>query len=337
MCDEEIDALGWTIYILKSAMINQKSENMPELPSDPLSSVVALLKLRPDISKMVEAGGRWQVERADMASPFYAAIVEGRARLLVKGQAPVMLQAGDFVMIPEPDSFTMTSEVPPPPGAARMPLETGPGLFRLGPADSAVEMRALVGHCRFDAPDKTLLLSLLPQMIHVSGHDRLMALVPVIHDETRADRPARGMVLERLLEVLMIEALRSCPGHARPQGLLRGLSEPGLGAALHRIHHAPDGALTVATLAREAGMSRSAFFERFRSALGCAPMEYVRAWRMAVARDLLLRGDMTNADVAHRVGYGSASAFTLAFVRQEGIAPGLWAQRHATGLHVHRA
>ncbi|WRH64485.1 MAG: AraC family transcriptional regulator [Fuscovulum sp.] len=302
---------------------------MPELAPDPLSSVVALLKPRPDISKLVVAGGRWQVDRTDMASPFYAAIVQGRARLEVNGHAPVMLVAGDFVMVPALDSFTMTSELPPKPGATRLPLETGPGIFRLGPADSPVELQALVGHCRFDAPDKTLLLSLLPQMIHVSGHDRLMALVPIIHDETRADRPARAMILERLLEVLMIEALRSSPGHARPPGLLRGLSDPGLSAALQRIQDANGSALTVTGLAREAGMSRSSFFERFRSALGCAPMEYARAWRMAVARDLLLRGDLTNAEIAHQVGYGSASAFTLAFVRHEGVAPGLWAQRQA--------
>lgn len=310
---------------------------MPELAPDPLSSVVALLKPRPDISKLVVAGGRWQVDRTDMASPFYAAIVQGRARLEVNGHAPVMLVAGDFVMVPALDSFTMTSELPPKPGATRLPLETGPGIFRLGPADSPVELQALVGHCRFDAPDKTLLLSLLPQMIHVSGHDRLMALVPIIHDETRADRPARAMILERLLEVLMIEALRSSPGHARPPGLLRGLSDPGLSAALQRIHDANGSALTVTGLAREAGMSRSSFFERFRSALGCAPMEYARAWRMAVARDLLLRGDLSNAEIAHQVGYGSASAFTLAFVRHEGVAPGLWAQRQAerqrAGIH----
>jgi AraC-like DNA-binding protein len=334
LCGEEIDARCRTFYILKSKMIHRKSENVPELPSDPLSSVVALLKLRPDISKMVEAGGRWQVERADMASPFYAAIVEGRARLHVKGQAPVMLQAGDFVMIPEPDSFTMTSEVPPPPGEARLPLETGPGMFRLGPADGPVEMRALVGHCRFAAPDRTLLLSLLPQMIRVSGHDRLIALVPVIHDETLADRPGRVMILERLLEVLMIEALRSVPGHEPAPGLLRGLSDPRLAAALHRVHTATDGPLTVAGLARRAGMSRSAFFERFRSALGCSPMEYATAWRMAVARDFLRRGGLTNAEIAHRVGYGSASAFSMAFLRHEGVSPGRFADRHAEAQRV---
>lgn len=307
---------------------------MPEAAQDPLSSVIALLKPRPDIAKLVVAGGRWQVERTGMHSPFYAAIVEGRARLAVKGQEPVMLEAGDFVMVPDLDSFVMTSEVPPPPGAARLPLETGPGTFRLGPADGPVEMRALVGHCRFDAPDRTLLLSLLPRMIHVSGQDRLLALVPIIHDETRADRPARGMILDRLLEVLMIEALRSSPGHGQAPGLLHGLSDPQIGAALHLIHAATDSVPTVAALARGAGMSRSAFFDRFRSALGSTPMDYARAWKMAVARDLLLRGDLTLAEIANRVGYGSASAFSMAFLRQEGIPPGQFAARHAANRHA---
>ncbi|QDL94291.1 AraC family transcriptional regulator (plasmid) [Paroceanicella profunda] len=296
---------------------------------DPLASVVALLRPRPAVAKVVEAGGRWRVERSGMASPFYAAIVEGRARLSVKGRAPLMLDAGDFVLIPDLDSFSMESDLPPPPGASRVPLETGPGRVRVGPEGAPVEMRALVGHCRFATVDRALLLSLLPEVIHVPGQERLMALVPVIHDETRSDRPARLMILERLLEVMMIEALRSGPGPTRPPGLLRGLADPRLIAALHRIHSGAASGLTVAGLAREAGLSRSTFFERFRTALGCAPMEYAATWRMAVARDLLLRGGLTNAEIAHRVGYGSASAFGMAFARHQGMSPGAFVARHA--------
>lgn len=307
-----------------------KVRTLTDVAADALSSVVALLKPRPAVSKMIEAGGRWQVTRSDLSATFYAAIVEGCARLTLPGRAPVLLTAGDFVLIPAPDRFTMTSAVPPPPGAARIPLETGPGLFRLGPQDSPVEMRALVGHCRFAAADKALLLSLLPELIHVPGQDRLMALVPLIHDETRADRPARTMILERLLEVLMIEALRSSPGPERPAGLLRGLSDPRLAAALHRIHGDTGRPLSVTALARVAGLSRSTFFERFRQALGAAPMEYATAWRMAVARDLILRGGLTNAEIAARVGYGSASAFGMAFQRHEGVSPGQFAQRQET-------
>jgi len=303
---------------------------MADPAGDPLSSVVALLKPQPSISKMVEAGGPWQVERRDMASPFYCAIVEGRCRLTITGRDPVLLAAGDFVLIPDADSFTMSSEVAPPAGAARVPLETGPGMFRVGPVDAPVELRALVGHCRFAAPDRELLLSLLPEMIHVSGHERLLALVPVIHEETRSDRLARGMILERLLEVLMIEALRSSPAPTLPPGLLRGLSDPTLARALHRIHADTAGALPVADLARGAGLSRSGFFERFRREVGRAPKEYVTAWRMAVAQNLLLCGGLTNAEIALQVGYGSSSAFGMAFVRHNGVSPGAFAERHRT-------
>ena len=298
-------------------------------PVDPISSVVALLQPRPSISKMVEAGGRWRVERADIAHPFYAAIVEGRCRLTITGQSPVMLEAGDFVLIPDMHSFTMSSQDAPPPGAARVPLETGPGTFRLGPAEAPANIRALIGHCRFATRERQLLLTLLPDMIHLSGHTRLMALAPVIHEETRANRPARDMILERLLEVMMIEALRSSPGPGRSPGLLRGLSDPKLAAALHRIHTDTAEELSVAKLASDAGMSRSSFYARFQDALGCAPMAYVTAWRMAVARDLLMRGALTNAEIAARVGYGSASAFGMAFNRHEGMPPRVFVERTA--------
>jgi AraC-like DNA-binding protein len=294
---------------------------------DPLSSVVTLLKPAISISKLVEAGGPWQVERHDMASPFYCAMVEGVCRIKVTGRAPVTLRAGDFILIPDLHGFRMTSEVPPEPKEPGQPLEIGPGRVRLGPTDAPVEMRALVGHCRFDAPASSLLVSLLPEMIHVSGHDRLMALVPVIHEETRANRPGRELILERLLEVLLIEALRSGLAVNMPPGLLRGLSDPQLAAALQRIHAAAGDEISVATLAKDAGMSRSGFFEKFRKEVGRAPKEYVADWRMAIAKTLLRQGRLTNTEIALRVGYRSSSAFGMAFVRHEGLSPGAFASK----------
>lgn len=300
---------------------------MLDSPLDPLSSVVTLLKPAVSISKMVEAGGQWLVERHDMISPFYCAMVEGQCQLRVTGRDPVTLKAGDFVLIPHLQGFTMSSEVPPPPQVPRLPLETGPGQFRLGAMEAPVDVRALVGHCSFDTPARSLLVSLLPEMIHVSDQNRLTALVPMIHEETRADRPGRGLILERLLEVLLIEALRSDPVTTLPPGLLRGLSDPQLSGALQRIHAEPGRPLSVSELAKAAGMSRSSFFERFRRQVGHAPMEYATEWRMAVAKTLLRQGGLTNAEIAQRVGYGSASAFGLAFVRHEGLSPGAFANK----------
>ena len=299
---------------------------MLDIPSDPLVSVVTLLKPAVSISKMVEAGGQWLVERHDMTSPFYCAVVEGQCQLHVTGRNPVTLRGGDFVLIPHMQGFTMSSEVPPPPHVPRLPLETGPGRFRLGVPHAPVDVRALVGHCRFDTPARDLLVSLLPDIIHVSGQRRLTALVPIIHEETSADRPGRAMILERLLEVLLIEALRSGSAATLPPGLLRGLSDPQLASALQRIHAEAVGVLSVSEMAKEAGMSRSGFFERFRKQIGRAPMEYATDWRMAVAKTLLRQGGLTIAEIAMKVDYGSASAFGLAFVRHEGQSPGAFAK-----------
>ncbi len=249
--------------------------------TDPVAEVVSLLKPSPSISKLVTGGGRWLVERTELGSPFYCAVVEGRCLITIVGREPMVLAAGDFVLVPKIFSFTMSSMEPPPRGALPQRLETSPGVFRLGDPEAPAEIKALVGHCAFGSDDKALLVSLLPEVIHVHGEERLMALVRMINEETRADRVAREMVLHRLLEVLFIDTLRSAASAKAPPGLLRGMADPLLAPTLRRIHADPGRSMTVETLAREAAMSRSTFFDRFRKEVGVAPMEYATGggWR----------------------------------------------------------
>ncbi|EGL62445.1 AraC family transcriptional regulator [Agrobacterium sp. ATCC 31749] len=298
--------------------------------TDPIAEVVSLLKPSPSISKLVTGGGRWRVERTELGSPFYCAVVEGRCLLTVAGKAPIVLTTGDFVLVPEIFSFTMSSIEPPPRGALLQRLETSPGVFRLGDPDAPVEIKAMVGHCLFGSDDKTLLVSLLPEIIHVRGEQRLALLVQMINDETGAERTAREMVLGRLLEVLLIEVLRSTGGASAPPGLLRGMADPQLAPTLRRIHEDPGRNMTVEGLAQFAAMSRSTFFERFRREVGVAPMEYATGWRMALAKELL-RKDVATAEIAQRVGYGSASAFSVAFSRHAGQTPGAYSRAASNG------
>jgi len=132
-------------------------------------------------------------------------------------------------------------------------------------------------------------------------------------------------VLTRLVEVLLIEALRSTPGVEASPGLLRGLADPQLASAVREMHGQLARSWTVAQLAKTAALSRSAFFERFTRTVGLPPMEYLLAWRMAVAKDLLRRRDHGVAEVAERIGYGSASTFSTAFSRHVGQPPGRYA------------
>jgi transcriptional regulator GlxA family with amidase domain len=129
------------------------------------------------------------------------------------------------------------------------------------------------------------------------------------------------LVLERLLEVLLIEALRSGGGTATTPGLARGLSDPRLNLALRAMHARPEHPWTVVALAAEAALSRSAFFARFTRTVGSTPMEYLLAWRMVLAKRLLREEDLTLEQIAERVGYGSASTFSVAFSRHVGVPP----------------
>ena len=118
---------------------------------------------------------------------------------------------------------------------------------------------SLSGIARSDRPTRPCWCLLLPQLVHVRGEARLATLVELVGEETRGTRPARDLVLARLLEVLLIEALRSMPATAGSPGLLRGLADPRLAAAIRRMHERPSHAWTIAELAGEAALSRSTF------------------------------------------------------------------------------
>jgi transcriptional regulator GlxA family with amidase domain len=163
-------------------------------------------------------------------------------------------------------------------------------------------------------------------VIEMRGEPRLTTLVQLVRDEFRERRPAREVILARLLEVLLIEALRSTAGTTASPGLVRGLADERLAVAIRRMHESPTRVWTVAQLAKEAALSRSAFFERFSRAVGVAPMEYLLAWRMALAKNMLRQNESGVAEIAERVGYGSASAFSVAFTRYVGLPPARYAR-----------
>ena len=296
---------------------------------DPLAEVVALLRPGTPFSKLVGAAGRWRVRRSEYGQPFYCVVLEGSCRLAIDGAESMILAAGDFVLIPSADSFTMSS-LEPPVSAGAPPVKLADGEFRLGTQSGAPEMRALIGYCEFGSPDAALLVSLLPRLVHVRGEKRLATLVELVRDESRHQLPARDVVLARLLEVLLIEALRSTAGTTASPGLVRGLADERLAAVIRRMHEEPTKSWTVGQLAKEAALSRSAFFVLFNRAVGLAPMEYLLAWRMALAKTFLRQNKCAVADVAERVGYSSASTFSVAFTRYVGLPPARYARNTVT-------
>ncbi|SFK28497.1 AraC family transcriptional regulator [Celeribacter neptunius] len=315
----------------------------PVTTSDPLAQVIALLRPRAVFSKGISGAGRWAVRYTAFGQPGFCAVTEGSCRLAVDGETPVVLEAGDFVLLPATPAFTMSGFEPAPPvlidsgQAARQQADQqggqkadAQGEVRYGRRDRPADVRQFGGYFTFASPDAALLVSLLPRMIHIRGVQRLEDLVRMLGEEAAQEKAGRSLILARLVEILLIEALRSVPAEAAQPGLLRGLADARIAVALRHMHGDTQRAWTVEGLAQAAGMSRSTFFERFARIVGMRPMAYLQTWRMAVAKDLLSAGTLPLDEVAQRVGYASASTFSTAFSRHVGMPPGRYMRR--TGI-----
>ena len=295
--------------------------------SDPLSEVIALLRPRTVFTKGISGAGRWAVRYAEYGEPSFCTVLEGSCRLAVDGQRELILQAGDFVLLPATPGFTISGFDPAAPKRIDPNLTPSPAdEVRHGTPDGPPDVRLLGGYFVFDSPDAALLGSLLPAVIHVRGAERLSTLVRLVGEESNESRSGRDLVLTRLVEVLLIEALRTTPAEDAPPGLLRGLADQRLAPAIRQIHNDVARPWTVTQLARAATLSRSAFFDRFTRTVGIPPMEYLLTWRMALAKDLLRQPDTSLIEVAQRVGYSSASTFSTAFKRHQGQPPSRYAR-----------
>jgi AraC-like DNA-binding protein len=295
--------------------------------NDPLSEVIALLRPRGVASKPISGAGRWGVRYSEFGHPSFCAVLEGSCRLAVDGHRALTLEAGDFVLLPATPGFTLSGFEPVTP----VPIDpkvtaARTGEVRHGTRSGPPDVRLLGGYFVFESPDAPLLVSLLPTVVHVRGVERLSVLVRLVGDEASELRSGRDLVLTRLVEVLLVEALRSTSGEDAPPGLLRGLADARLAPAIRQMHGQLARSWTVVQLAKTAALSRSAFFERFTRTVGLPPMEYLLAWRMAVAKDLLRRHDLGLDEIAERIGYGSASTFSTAFSRHVGQPPGRYAR-----------
>lgn len=301
--------------------------------SDPLSELIALLRPRTVFTKGIAGAGAWAVRYADFGQPSFCAVMDGACLLAVDGQAPVTLEAGDFVLLPATPGFVLSGFEPAEPQLLDPNVAAAvQGDIRHGASEGEPEVRLQGGYFVFDSPDADLLVSLLPPLIHLRGAERLATLVRLVREEAVQQAPGRDLVLARLVEVLLIEAVRAVQGDEAPPGLLRGLAEPRLAAAIRRMHGDLSRPWKVTELAREAAMSRSAFFERFTRVVGAAPMEYLLGWRMAVARHLLRERRTPLADIAEHVGYNSTGAFSTAFTRHVGQSPGRYARGLSAGV-----
>ncbi|PZR52248.1 AraC family transcriptional regulator [Xylanimonas oleitrophica] len=277
----------------------------------------------------------WSAAFEEQASLSLVAMLRGDAWIIDDGAAHHLAPRTVAVVV-GPAPFSVTSDPETSPEPLYVQTEAGVCLDAAGnPADSIALGTRTCG-TQLDADDVMLtgsftvtgrvadrLLSALPRVLVVPQAAQRMAALELLEAETLRDEPGQQAVLDRLLDLVLVGALRdwfALPG-AKSPGWYRASSDPIVGAALAAIHEAPHEPWTIELLARQAHVSRATLARRFTDLLGEPPMSYLTGWRLCVAADLLERGDATVQEVARQVGYSSAYALSTAFQREYGVRP----------------
>lgn len=280
----------------------------------------------------------------DPQSLCFHLVTSGHCRIEVAGEPPRRLSPGDFALVPHGEGHRVYSDPEAPtPEVVGLPHDYASdryAVLRHGGGGEPTQM--ICGLVRFDHPAARNLIELLPRTIVVEASaspqaDWTHSTLRLIADEASALRPGGEAVITRLSDILVIQAIRSwiTTDPAGRVGWLGALQDPQVGRAISLVHRHPDRDWTVASLAAELAMSRSAFAARFTELAGEPVMRYVTRWRMQVARDLLEHDGLTVSEVAGRLGYESEASFSRAFKRTLGVSPGA-VRRAATTAPVAR-
>jgi len=248
---------------------------------------------------------------------------------------PVSLTEGDLVILPHGHSHTMTDSPETPVTKLedlipRQPVEKDVVFYSAG---QGAVTTLVCGGLQLEDHTTNPLFSVLPPFLHIQSRRResnpwLRAIVKLVKAEASANQLAAETVITRLSEILFIQAVRtymSTVGNG-DTGWFNALKDPQIGQALTLIQHQPEEPWTVESLACRVSLSRSAFSAKFKQLVGESPMQYVTRVRLTKAAALLRRDSATLVEVATSIGYDSEVAFSKAFRRYFGIAPGAYRQ-----------
>jgi len=307
---------------------------------DALSDLLRVVRLDAAYFYPVEAAEPWSVESvgAEELAPrilpgaehliAYHVLIKGRCFAGILGEPQVEMLPGDVVIFPHGHATLMSSARDLSEGLSytRAPARHPETVF-LGEEGS----RATSFICGFLGCDRrpfNPLLAALPSLLHVRGmlDSWPGGFTRQLVEESRNTRAGSETVLTRLAELMFIEVLRRYLAGlpSEQSGWLAGFRDDTVGQALTLLHGRPGHAWTLADLAREVASSRSNLARRFTELVGQPPMQYLTNWRMQVAANLLVeRGDKVSW-VAGEVGYDSEAAFSRAFKKSTGLAPGAW-------------
>lgn len=277
----------------------------------------------------------WSVRIEDEAPLSLLAMIRGELSLWFDDGSTVDLRPGDIVLVRGPNHYTMADQLGREPtvrvdpdqqcytmGGEKLPDDGYFGTRSWG-NDPNGSIHLLIGAYLIDSEVGRGLLDSLPTVARLRPDDWDSPVVSLLADEIAREAPGQDVVLDRLLDLVLVAAVRAWFERAdsQPPSWFLGRADPVIGETLQRLHDKPDHPWTVADLAREAGVSRAALARRFTDVVGEPPMTFLTNWRLTLAADLLCEPAETVTSVAAKVGYGSPYAFSSAFKRSRGMSP----------------
>ena len=300
---------------------------------DVLSDVLTSIHLGGGVHFHCEMTAPWGMAMPATTVAEFHVIVRGNCWLRLPGQQELLaLQGGDVVAFPHGSGHGLV-DAPQREERPVAELVEGQNLEHFGPVihgGGGQPASILCGYFEFDRDSLHPLVAALPPVIHLQGTGisefawLQTALNFMIH-ETLAAKPGAQAVVSRLAGVLFVQMVRAYMAQSKsPPAMLAAIADKQVGAALALMHKDPAQAWTLDTLARGAGMSRSALAARFHQLVGNTPMQYLTLWRMQLARKFLGETVLSTAAIAERVGYQSEAAFSRAFKKAVGTGPGAY-------------
>jgi AraC-like DNA-binding protein len=328
--------------------MSDRSEPSPEATTgfDILSELLRALRLRGGIRYNATLDAPWGFEAPERKNraPFYI-VTQGECLIELAGpetdsvrQSSGRLAAGDLAMLP----FGKPHVVKNADSSRAVPFEsltagadaTGsrPTIHYGGDGPST---NLLIGEFRFDSPLSSAVLVGMDPIVYVRSirEETPAAFEPILRAlcyEQRSGLPGWGAATDELVRLLFIHVLRrEMARRRREPGPCTGTSfalmfDSSLRGVAELLHRFPEKPWTVASLADEAHMSRTSFAVKFTKTTGMSPFAYLTQVRMLNAIELLSTTPSTLEEIAGRVGYGSEAAFSAAFKREIGVAPGAY-------------
>ncbi|RZJ83502.1 MAG: AraC family transcriptional regulator [Chryseobacterium sp.] len=304
---------------------------------DALSKILQSIRLRGVIYRKFQVRAPWGIDLPKSRSLQFWKLLEGTCYLEVEEAICIHLSKGDLVLIPNGSNHCISDKS----DSIRIPLKT---FIEFRDSENPYFLNGdlktvmLGGHFDFDEHYQHPLITGLPGIIHLKGvhiqdEDWLELTTNQILSEIDQPKPGSDILVSRLSEGLLIHTLRAYLDHSTiKQGFLLALTDKRISSALQNLQNSPEQNWTLEKLSKSAGLSRTLFFNRFKSLVGQTPLTYLQNWRMQMAKDLLLTSKDNVINIANQVGYQSEAAFNRLFKHTFKETPASFRRNHSAGI-----